>query len=509
MTYRHVLLAPMICLHLVMGIAWAVPPKVDVIVSGQASPLEKLAASEIAADLKTIYEAQVTISSNVPSGAEHLIFVGRPESLPVIKENVSRKWPSLKEQDHFLLTVNFQGKPALIVGGHSPMATYWAASEFAHALGVRSFLFGDLYPATPKAFSVDGYESLLSANSDNGTWTESDPFPTGFTAWGVKDARQRLRQLARLKYSTVILQTIPSQPFAKESTSPPKETSDSSGALWFGWKFPVSGDTAGRAAFRGAKFFNNPDFEGAESYEARMQAGSKWLAGITSQAESLGITLRVSAAPDSRSQPAAFRPLVSDESLSAYQVSRNRFGNSLSSEAACASMMDPIFGEGVSVSIHKGLEQIRNATQLANEHDALFSMPAPDMILKHYGSTAAAPDWQAKAKDLYLNAMNEMYRANTRAREGGRAYSLYLARRCEFGYEYMNVVDAVRKATEAREKNDRAEQRTQIELAIESIDNACSALAAVSRDPSDRGMIAILNQFGYRTLQEELEKLEE
>jgi len=38
---------------------------------------------------------------------------------------------------------------------------------------------------------------------------------------------------------------------------------------------------------------------------------------------------------------------------------------------------------------------------------------------------------------------------------------------------------------------------------------ACSALAAVARDQSDRGMIAVCNEFGYKALQKELEKLDE
>ena len=50
---------------------------------------------------------------------------------------------------------------------------------------------------------------------------------------------------------------------------------------------------------------------------------------------------------------------------------------------------------------------------------------------------------------MLSRAMNEMYRANTRAREGGRAFTLYYARRFEFGFEYMNAVEALRKAAMA------------------------------------------------------------
>lgn len=491
-----------LCLHLGVDCASAATPKVDLVVGGAASALEKQAAAEIAEDLKKIYDAQVTVSTAAPVGAEHVIFVGGPESIPVTKENVSKKWPSLKDQDHFLLTISFKGKPALLVGGQSPQATYWAASEYAHSLGVRSMLYGDLYPVTPKPFSLDQFDRLLTPNSESITWMETDPFPTGITAWGLDESKQRIRQIARLKYSSIAFETHPSQPFAKDAKSDRREQS---GDLWFGWRFPVSGDTAGRFAFRGAKFFINPEFATASTYEQRMQAGNKWVTGLAAQVESYGMKLQI----QTKDQSLAFRPLVSDECLTAYKSSRNRFGESLSGEPLCSSFLDPISGGGLSLSVHKAFEQIQDAIKVVDENDRKFSLPSPDMILKHYAQSTPAPAWWSKVRDHYLNAMNEMYRVNTRARDGGRSYSLYLARRCEFGYEYINCVDAIRSAAIARDKKDVKEQRAQLEKAVESMNAACDALSAISRDPNDRGMIAILNEFGYRPLQKELEKLDE
>lgn len=524
MNLRSACLVPLLCLSLVGACVCASDlkaqaPKVDLIVGSQATSLEKLAAADIATDLKKIYDAQVTISATPSDAAEHLIFVGTPETLSIIKENVSEKWPNLNGQEHFLLTIKFRDKPALLVGGRADQATYWAASEYAHSLGVRPMLFGDLYPVTAKPFSLDGYEHLLKATSINSQWVEADPFPTGLTSWSLDETQRRLRQLARLKYSAVLLKTHASQPFTKDAGGL-KNQREPFESIWFGWQFPVSGDTAGRSAFRGAKFFTNPDFANVSTSDGLKQAGSKWLTGLADQAASLGITLKTEtdqtpiqfsspATLDTKNQSPAFRPLVSEESVTAYPISRNRFGESLAGQAVSSSLLDPICGDGVSASVHKALEQLRSAAQLTEENDKLFSIPSPDMILKHYEDTAPAPQWWSKVRDLYLGGMNDMYRANSRAREGGRSYSLYLARRCEFGFEYMNCIDATRKAAIAGDKKDRTEQRAQLEKAIESINGACAALAAVARDPSDRGMIAMLNEFGYRPLQKELEKVEE
>jgi hypothetical protein len=102
--------------------------------------------------------------------------------------------------------------------------------------------------------------------------------------------------------------------------------------------------------------------------------------------------------------------------------------------------------------------------------------------------------------------MNEMYRANTRAREGSRSYTLNLARRYEFGFEYMNCLQAVRNAGVAKKKGDKEMQLAELEKAIDSINSACNALAAVARSNSDRGTIAVLNAHIYRPLVKELER---
>lgn len=127
------------------------------------------------------------------------------------------------------------------------------------------------------------------------------------------------------------------------------------------------------------------------------------------------------------------------------------------------------------------------------------------MLLRHFESDEPPPGWWNDARTHYLNAMNEMYRANTRAREGGRAFTLYYARRFEFGYEYMNTIEAIRKAGIAKRKGDNDTQIAELEKAIDSVTNACNAMAAV-RSPSDRGVIAVMNEYGYRPLLKLLEE---
>ena len=155
----------------------------------------------------------------------------------------------------------------------------------------------------------------------------------------------------------------------------------------------------------------------------------------------------------------------------------------------------------------KAFELIEQATALFDETQLAFSATQNEFVSKH-SINMPLPEWWGQVRQLYLNAMNEMYRANTRAREGGRVFTLYFARRFEFAFEYMNCVEATRKAGIAKAKGDKDTQIAELEKAIESIHAACNAMAAVARSNSDRGIIAVLNEYVYRPLKRELEAAE-
>ncbi len=573
--------------------ALAVGPRVDIVIGEKAPPLEKRAAEDIAVDLKKVYDAEVKIATAAPEGAENVIFVGSPETNEQTKKQIEENWPKLSEQGHVLRTIKYRNKPALFIGGGSPVAAYWGAAEYAHALGVRTMLYGDLYPVLPPPFSLDNYEVMQEpVVTQRGTSHALDHNPTGKSSWGLEDQKRLLRQLARLRRNRLAIAVRSTGPFVHfEFEGVKKET----GVLFYDWKFLVSGDTAGRSAFNGAKLFENPDFAGKANYIERLKVGQNLVQGLIDEAHSLGMgvdlefnplefpvefstvlpgfralaepmTFAIEPDPNrmvpgekvfrlataqlkayqnaypkadsfalSNSQfdeivsrlrndvvPArnrSFRkeipfvaqapmPLVIDKDLGAYRGSRWEFDRSVTSESACRSLVESVCGAGVDGVVLKAESQINEADGLFRKNDLQIIMPSPDIILRHYAKSDPPPEWWSKVRDNYLGAMNDMYRANSRAREGGRSYTLYLARRCEFGYEYMNCVEATRMAGIAKSKKDTTEQRAQLEKAIESMNAACSALAAVARDQSDRGMIAVCNEFGYKALQKELEKLD-
>ena len=101
-------------------------PRVEIVIGEKAPALERLAADELSGQLKRVYDADVHIDSKLSVDAPHIIFVGSPNTNPHMKP-FADSWPSgnkkLTDQGHLLKSVTFRDRPALLVGGGSPVAT--------------------------------------------------------------------------------------------------------------------------------------------------------------------------------------------------------------------------------------------------------------------------------------------------------------------------------------------------------------------------------------------------
>src|SRR5687768_141273 len=106
----------------VPAFAMAAGPRVNIVVGEKAPALERLAADEVADQLRRLYQAEVQIATTAPAEAMHVILVASPESSPQVREPASQ-WPKLSDQGQVVRTVKFRGRPALLVGGGSPVAT--------------------------------------------------------------------------------------------------------------------------------------------------------------------------------------------------------------------------------------------------------------------------------------------------------------------------------------------------------------------------------------------------
>jgi hypothetical protein len=595
----------------------AAEPRIEVVTGELAPPLEQHAAEYVAGALERLYQADVSIVHK-PSGKVPVVFVGSPAHNKALAAT-SFDWPKLEAQEHLVKSFTLGDQPALAIGGDTPSATFWAAAEYLHELGVRTMLYGDLDPITPRPLPLGGIDLKLKPQRfTTRGWQLGGNLPIETISWSHADLQRLIGQLAKLKFTTISVVTYPDQPWTPLEFAGVRKTKLK---LWDAPPLPVSGDTAGRAAFQGAKFFENPDFAGKVQPEDQFAAGKTYLQAVIDTAHSYGMTVSVrmgseqppqefappapgmddlklwqaqqsafgqtfpaldqvysySGAPTLRlhtPQPAKTRPLrvppvrlrrllqtddgvlvrdkpqrdvilplssqlttilpqaspgqvylmrdkfreltdagyigqvsnPGDVDFIAYVLSRSACDERTTLTELCQSLLTPVCGEEVHTRVEQAMQAVEQADLLIELNDPDLGNPQPDMILRHYAAQEKAPEWWGKVREAYLQAMNEMYRANTRARDGSRSYTLYLARRYEFGFEFMNCLQAVRAAAVARQEKDKDQQIAELEKAIDSLNGACNALAAVARTNSDRGTIALLNAYGYRPLLAELEK---
>jgi len=257
------------------------------IVTGPKAPkIERLAANEMAKQLRRLFFAHVNVSSAKPN-AKNIVLLGSPTTNKHIPKD---QWRKVSDQG----LVIRHTKSGLIVGGGSPRATLWAAYELGHRLGIRYLLRSDIFPNTPLSLDKLKLDVVMEPTLKVRTWRTVNDFAFGPESWGLKEHQVVIRQLAKLKFNRLMLSFYPWQPFVHYEFNGVKK---SSALLWFGDKYRVDGDIPGRVVFGGAKFFNNPDFVGKTTYKSRIAAGKKHIRGIIKAAQELGIEVGISISP--------------------------------------------------------------------------------------------------------------------------------------------------------------------------------------------------------------------
>ena len=468
--------------------AFAAGPTIDIVLGEKADPLEKFAAEEMAGQLKKLYDAKVNIGTTVSSGAPRTILVGTEQSNPTFKQ-LGLKLPAVLQHDYALKSYSHHGKDVLAIVGADPQGVLAASYELGWRLGIRYFTFGDLYPTAPTPFTTAGFDVIARPAARTITFHPSFASPLDFAPWGTDDLRAYVRQLAKLRHRQIALGPSSTTFGGKETCLP----------------IAITGDTMGRSAFKGKRTFDNPDLERAGTPDARAAAAKEIVRQLRDEVKRLGIEV-----VDATTTPelAAVPDVLSSPNGDYYHVANCRLDvdGRFSKATIFADILTPVCGAEVDTRVQQAFDQCDRAAVLVNRQDDQLGKLRPNMLLRHYDMDEPPPGWWNDARTHYLNAMNEMYRANTRAREGGRAFTLYYARRFEFAFEYINTVEAIRKAGIAKRKGDKETQIAELEKAIDSVTNACNAMAAVARSQSDRGVIAVMNAYGYRPLLKLLEE---
>ena len=179
---------------------------ISVVIGSKASPLEKEAADELAMQWKRLFGVNVQrFSDKFPATNSLAVLVGNPDTNPAVAEIVGKTWPKLSDQGIVIREVPVPVPPrVLVVGGGSPVATFWAVCELGHRLGIRYTFRQDFFPPQ-RPLKLSGLNIVEEPELRTRTWRTINDFAIGPESWGLDEHKSFIRQLAKMKFNRILL----------------------------------------------------------------------------------------------------------------------------------------------------------------------------------------------------------------------------------------------------------------------------------------------------------------
>ncbi len=273
--------------------------RIAVVVGENAPDLEKFAASELCGYLNKLFGLDVQPTNAPAASASAVFLIGTPASNPLIKA-----FPKVGDQGIVIQRVG-GATPTLIVGGGSSRATLWAVYELAERWGVRYLLDRDVLPAKSK-FTMPSLKVVMEPIFRVRAHPTIQDFADSGEAWGIKDFRPLIDQLAKMKYNRLNIFAFAWQPYLEYQVDGIKRQT---AALWYSYHYPITPDMPGRSAFPAEmKEFWNPDLPVNGTPDQILRAGVGLQQALIDYGHSRGMECVVNATVSE--YPKEFAPLL-------------------------------------------------------------------------------------------------------------------------------------------------------------------------------------------------------
>lgn len=197
--------------------------------------------------------------------------------------------------------------------------------------------------------------------------------------------------------------------------------------------------------------------------------------------------------------------LIGDHDPCVAYLSRASWEETATPEAVYRDQIRAACGEACVEDLLTVFREVEATTLGLEWHGLGLTFPVPGMMMKHWTPGTLPPEL-AEDRQGYRRALTAAKRARRKASPSGRSYVDYWVGRLEFGIGYLDTIEAVRQAATAEAERDPAALPL-AEKALETARQALAAYARVARDQSDRGALAILNEYVYRPLQAKVAEL--
>ena len=276
--------------------------RVQIMVTPGADELQGYAAAELQGYLRQLFGVEVkarTAGQAVPVDATRFV-LGLGSAAHV--RAVCPQLPELSDQGHVVRRVD---ERTMVLAGGSSAAVAWAVYELVEHWGVRYLLHGDALPGDPGAFHLPDVDVVREPLLRLRSWRQMNDLPTGPGLWSLGQQEAFIRQVFKLKYNGVYLSLWPQHPFVDFEVGGIKRRT---ATMLFGQKIPVDDDTIGREHLPDLPFLDNPELDGAETYEEKLAAGRRLIEGILAQARFFGMHTSIHLQP--LEFPGEFAPLL-------------------------------------------------------------------------------------------------------------------------------------------------------------------------------------------------------
>ena len=175
-----------------------------IVVSSDAGDFHRWVAGEIQRYVKQLSGAELPIvtPSELPAG-KPLLVVGEPQTHPLVAAAEAQKQVTLSDlkPDGFVLqSVEWEGRPAIVVAGRDEPGTMYAAYELLERLGIVFQLTGDIIPQQKPDLPLPALDVRMEPVFKD----------RGMHCWhgarwymGLDDFRREIDQLAKLKMNVL------------------------------------------------------------------------------------------------------------------------------------------------------------------------------------------------------------------------------------------------------------------------------------------------------------------
>ena len=199
--------------------------------------------------------------------------------------------------------------------------------------------------------------------------------------------------------------------------------------------------------------------------------------------------------------------LIADHDPCVAYLAKAAWDQNVNHEDVYRDQIRAVCGEECGEEMVTVFREVERTTVALEAHGLGLTFPVPGMLTKHW-TPHPMSDELLEDRQGYQRALDAAFRAREKTQPSGQSYVDYWIGRLEFGIGYLDMIAAVRRAAiaESDKKHDEAIQQAQTALAT-----TCQALEAyvhIARDQSDRGAIAVMNEYVYRPLKEKIAALQ-